>query len=176
MWNSYNICAFVVNCFVALGTCGAVIVALWQARRGYKAIADIHFMVGTNLSNGDISLAVAITNKGVRPITIVPIPSFYFANYSADKSDHLILQPKELTSPVTIAPFKRELFPLESYDEFIKDCIEYKFNIKKTKLFVCFESGETFEVKQFREYKQKYIKDIQQARQTKSPTRSAKRS
>lgn len=59
----------------AIGTVGAVVVALWLARRGHRVLLNAH--VGIRLIiGGGVSqecLAFRVTNLGDRPVTIVQI-------------------------------------------------------------------------------------------------------
>ena len=163
MWNSYNIANFVVNILVAFGTIGAVWVALWQTRKQYKVEVDTHFMLGrasgqiySDISNDTDYLIVSVTNKGIRPVTINHIPSFYLSEKKNGGTASFV-RPIVPKNTVTIQPFTSQTFILSQQEQFSKmmNDSENKLNKEKMKLFLSCSTGEAIEIKTFKEFRKK---------------------
>ena len=63
IWNSYNLATFIVNCLIAIGTCGAVIRSLWTTRERGKGV-----FYCSNIDKGEYKVHVKIENTGRKDI------------------------------------------------------------------------------------------------------------
>lgn len=148
-WNSYNIVNLIINFLVAIGTIGACWISLKQGRIKIKS----NFYFGHILDiNGDTDnteySTVSIINKSNRTIGTNYFAFFYA--YSKNDKFAIIQNPIHPLNNQLINPECSKTYTLCEKSKFYEMCKEKELNIKKLKLFVRLESGDVFEIKNFR--------------------------